>query len=480
MQRRQVVPVFVYRSVSAIITAYGREESVEQTKAILESISDGVFTVDSNWKITSFNRAAEEITGISREEAIGRECSEVFRSSMCETACALRESMASGKPVLYRSGYIVDSDGERIPVSVSTAVLRDENGSVLGGAETFRDLSEIQSLQKQLYETYRVEDFVSRSPSMQKVFKIIPAVASSPATVLIQGETGTGKEVLARAIHSSGSRSGEPFVAVNCGALPDTLLESELFGYARGAFTGAAHSRQGKFEAAGRGTLFLDEIGDVSTAMQVKLLRVLQEKTITPLGSNEEIKVNARIICASNKNLSQLVESGEFRQDLFYRINVVKLDIPPLRERLEDIPQLLEALLKRHSFALGVDVKDYDPQILPLLMGYNWPGNVRELENFVERAVVLSREGLVSFGDLPPEIIPEKSVHHSDAGTLRNARADTEKQMIVQALENNRFNRTAAAAELGIHKTTLYRRIKALGISLPSSDGRSSNATNTT
>ncbi|MCD6587728.1 MAG: sigma 54-interacting transcriptional regulator [Candidatus Fermentibacteraceae bacterium] len=453
---------------------------MEQTKAILESISDGVFTVDSNWKITSFNRAAEEITGISREEAIGRECSEVFRSSMCETACALRESMASGKPVFYRSGYIVDSEGERIPVSVSTAVLRDENGVVLGGAETFRDLSEIQSLQNQLYETYRVEDFVSRSPSMQKVFKIIPAVASSPATVLIQGETGTGKEVLARAIHSSGSRSGEPFVAVNCGALPDTLLESELFGYARGAFTGAVDSRQGKFEAAGRGTLFLDEIGDVSTAMQVKLLRVLQEKTVTPLGSNEEIKVNARIICASNKNLSQLVESGEFRQDLFYRINVVKLEIPPLRKRLEDIPQLLEALLKRHSFALGVDVKDYDPQILPLLMGYKWPGNVRELENFVERAVVFSREGLVSFSDLPAEILPEKSVRHSDAGTLRSAKADTEKQMIVQALENNRFNRTAAAVELGIHKTTLYRRIKALGISLPNSDGRSSNATNTT
>jgi PAS domain S-box-containing protein len=453
---------------------------VDPTKAILESISDGVFTVDSNWKITSFNRAAEEITGISREEAIGRECSEVFRSSMCETACALRESMASGKPVLCRSGYIVDSDGERIPVSVSTAVLRDENGVVLGGAETFRDLSEIQNLQNQLHEIYRVEDFVSRSPSMQKVFRIIPAVASSPATVLIQGETGTGKEVLARAIHSSSSRKNEPFVAVNCGALPDALLESELFGFVRGAFTGAVSSRQGKFTAAGRGTLFLDEIGDVSTAMQVKLLRVLQEKTVTPLGSNEEIKVNARIICASNRDLSQLVKSGEFRQDLFYRINVVKLDIPPLRERLEDIPQLLEALLSRHSLAMGVDVKGYDPRILPLLTGYTWPGNVRELENFVERAVVFSRGEIVSFSDLPPEILPGKDVRHSDAGTLRSARADTEKQMILQALENNRFNRTAAAAELGVHKTTLYRRIKALGIALPDSDGRSSNATNTT
>jgi PAS domain S-box-containing protein len=450
---------------------------VDPTKAILESISDGVFTVDSNWKITSFNRAAEEITGIPRKEATGRECSEVFRSSMCENACALRESMVSGKPVLCRSGYIVDSDGERIPVSVSTAVLRDENGIVLGGAEIFRDLSEIENLQNQLNEVYRVEDFVSRSPSMQKIFRLIPAVASSPATVLIQGETGTGKEVLARAVHSSGSRKGEPFVAVNCGALPDALLESELFGYSRGAFTGAVDNRKGKFEAAGKGTLFLDEIGDVSTAMQIKLLRVLQEKTVTPLGSNRDVKVDARIICATNRDLSQLVKSGGFRQDLYYRINVVKLEIPPLRDRLEDIPQLLEALLEKHSFALGVDVKGYDFQILPLLMGYHWPGNVRELENFVERAVVFAGGSHISFNDLPVEILPEKAVRLSDAGTLRSARADTEKQMIFQALKNNQFNRTAAAGELGIHKTTLYRRIKALGISLPGTDGRSRNAT---
>ena len=446
---------------------------MDSTKAILESISDGVFTVDSNWKITSFNRAAEEITGISRQEAIGRECSEVFRSSMCETACALRESMFTGKQVRCRAGYIVDSEGDRIPISVSTAVLRDENGKVLGGAETFRDLSEIENLQNQLQSRYQVGDLVSRSSAMQKVFKLIPAVASSPATVLIQGETGTGKEVLARAIHSSGSRKDEPFIAVNCGALPDALLESELFGYRRGAFTGAVSDRKGKFIAAGAGTLFLDEIGDVSIAMQIKLLRVLQEKTVTPLGANEAVPVKARIICATNRDIATMVQSGDFRQDLFYRINVVRLQIPPLRERPEDIPQLLDVLLEKHCFAQGIDMKQYDPQILSLLLGYQWPGNIRELENFVERAIVLSAGHEITIQDLPAEILPVQRKEASVSSTMRGARADTEKQMILAALKNNRFNRTSAALELGIHKTTLYRRIKALGISLPEVDGRS-------
>ncbi|MCK5841729.1 MAG: sigma-54-dependent Fis family transcriptional regulator, partial [Candidatus Sabulitectum sp.] len=320
---------------------------------------------------------------------------------------------------------------------------------------------------------YQVGDLVSRSSAMQKVFKLIPAVASSPATVLIQGETGTGKEVLARAIHSSGSRKDEPFIAVNCGALPDALLESELFGYRRGAFTGAVSDRKGKFIAAGAGTLFLDEIGDVSIAMQIKLLRVLQEKTVTPLGANEAVPVKARIICATNRDIATMVQSGDFRQDLFYRINVVRLQIPPLRERPEDIPQLLDVLLEKHCFAQGIDMKQYDPQILSLLLGYQWPGNIRELENFVERAIVLSAGHEITIQDLPAEILPVQRKEASVSSTMRGARADTEKQMILAALKNNRFNRTSAALELGIHKTTLYRRIKALGISLPEVDGRS-------
>ncbi len=447
------------------------------TDAILESISEGVFTVDDRWTITSFNRAAEEITGISREEAVGRQCSEVFRSSMCEIACALRESMATGKPVRSRAGYIVNAEGDRIPVSVSTAVLRDDMGNVLGGAETFRDMSDLERLKNQLHEKYSVGDLVSRSPSMQNLFRLIPAVASSPSTVLIQGETGTGKEVMARAIHSEGSRSEEPFIAVNCGALPDSLLESELFGYRKGAFTGASADRNGRFIAAAGGTLFLDEIGEISTAMQVKLLRVLQERSVTPLGSNDALPVHARVICATNRDLDEMVLTGEFRRDLFYRINVVKLLIPPLRERPEDIPQLLDTLIRKHCLSQGKDVLDYDSAILPILMGYSWPGNVRELENMVERAILLSPEGVIDISSLPGEILPLREVHGSGQSDLKSARGEAERQRILASLVSNDFSRESAARELGIHKTTLYRRMKALGIPLPEKDGRSRQAT---
>ncbi len=449
---------------------------MDHTEAVLDSISEGVFTVDPQWRITSFNRAAAEITGISREEALGKPCSEVFRSSMCEAACALRESMATGEPVLCRSGYIVNSMGERIPVSVSTAVLRDGGGRVLGGAETFRDMSEVEGLKNQLKGIYTAGDLVSRSPGMRRLFSLIPAVAASPSTVLIQGETGTGKEVLARAVHSEGPRAGEPFLAVNCGALPDTLLESELFGYEKGAFTGAERAREGRFVAAGGGTLFLDEIGDVSMQMQVKLLRVLQERRVTPLGSNDPVPVRARVVCATNRDLDRLVESGEFRRDLFYRINVVRLALPPLRDRAVDIPELLSSLIEKHCLAQGMDPMDYSPEILPVLMAYRWPGNVRELENVVERAILLSPGGTIGPSALPEEILPP-SGKKREAATMRAVRAEAEERLIESALAACGNNRTAAAARLGIHKTTLYRRMKALGMELPDSDGRSLNAT---
>ncbi len=447
---------------------------MDHTEAILESISAGVFTVDVHWRITSFNRAAEEITGIPREEALGKPCSEVFRSSMCEAACALRESMATGEPVRCRAGYIVNSQGERIPVSVSTAVLRDGGGRVLGGAETFRDLSEVERLKDQLHQRHSAGDMVSRSPLMLRIFKLLPAVASSPSTVLIQGETGTGKEVLARAIHSEGPRAHRPFMAVNCGALPDTLLESELFGYRKGAFTGAERDTPGRFTAAGAGTLFLDEIGEVSPAMQVKLLRVLQERTVTPLGSSEPLPVGARVICATNRDLETMVETGDFRSDLYYRINVVRLVIPPLRERPEDIPELLQSLLEKHCGEQGMDNPGFDPAILPVLAAHSWPGNVRELENLVERALMLSPGGRIGLADLPESIAP---VGRTPKGTIRSARMEAERQTILSALAGNGNSRTAAARELGIHKTTLYRRMRALGIPLPGDDGRSGNAT---
>lgn len=443
----------------------------ESTEAILESISDGVFTVDKNWNITSFNRAAEVITGISRQEAMGRQCCDVFRSSMCETGCALHKTLKTGKPVIGRSGYIVDIRGNRIPISVSTAVLRDRKGKITGGAETFRDLSEVEDLRKELEGRFSVGDLVSRSPLMELIFEIIPAVAQSPSTVLILGETGTGKELVAKTIHSLSPWWEGPFMAVNCGALPDTLLESELFGYKTGAFTGAVKDKPGRFAMAGKGTIFLDEIGEVSQAMQVRLLRVLQEKTFEPLGSTASEKLRARIITATNKDLVKLVREDTFRQDLYYRINVVRLEIPPLRKRKEDIPLLAENFIKRFNRLQNREITGIESQALSLLMAHDWPGNIRELENVIERAFIMCRSGEIRMEHLPPEFI-----HHDDKTLtnrdIRNARKNLEVRAISEAIKNNNYNRQAAARELGIHKSTLFRKIKELGIDLPGRDGR--------
>lgn len=442
------------------------------TEAILESISDGVFTVDSDWRITSFNRAAMLITGVDSQEAIGRLCSDVFRSSMCESHCALRETMKTSRPVIGKSGYIIRSDGNRIPISTSTAVLRDSRGSITGGVEIFRDLSEVEALRHELEGKGRTGEIVSRSPLMERIFEIIPAVAMSPSTVLIQGETGTGKELLARTIHSLGPWRDGPFVAVNCGALPDTLLESELFGYKVGAFTGAFKDKPGRFALARNGTLFLDEIGEVSPALQARLLRVLQDKTFEPLGSVSQESTDARIIAATNADLREEVRSGKFREDLYYRVNVVRIDLPPLRLRKEDIPLLTAGFVEKFNLLHGMNIRGVSSEALSLFMAHDWPGNIRELENVVERAFVMCSEGYIGVGHLPEELTAASALSSIDPGN-RRAHQLLDARMITAALERNGFNRTAAARELGIHKSTLFRRMKRLGLLLPERDGRS-------
>jgi len=444
------------------------------TDAILESISDGVFTVDLNWRINSFNRAAEVITGISRKDAIGRFCSEVFRSNMCETDCALRKTLKNGKPIIGRSGYIIDEDGGRIPISLSTAVLKNSSGQVMGGAETFRDLSEIETLRHELEGRSHVGEIVSRSPLMQRLFEVIPAIAASPSTVLITGETGTGKELMARTVHALSRRSKGPFVALNCGALPDTLLESELFGYKAGAFTGATKDKPGRFALAKGGTLFLDEIGDVSPALQVRLLRVLQEHSFEPLGGTETIPTDVRIIVATNRDLTELTKNGTFREDLYYRINVVRIELPPLRRRKEDIPLLVEQLIAKYNRLHHATVRGISQETLSLLMAHDWPGNVRELENIIERAFIVCPDGMIEMSHLPDGMTSHDN-RSSVPTALQDARSQMESQAIRTALERNGFNRLAAARELGMHKSTLFRKIKQLGITLPEKDGRSTH-----
>jgi PAS domain S-box-containing protein len=442
------------------------------TEAILESISDGVFTVDTQWRITSFNRAAEEITGIKRQEAMGRICSEVFRCSMCETECALRRTMQNGKPIIGKSGYIIGADGKRLPISVSTAVLKDAQGNVVGGAETFRDLSEVEALRRELEGRTQIGDLVSRSPLMQRVFEVLPAIAGSPSTVLICGETGTGKELMARTIHSLSHHRKGPFVAVSCGALPDTLLESELFGYKAGAFTGAVKDKPGRFALARGGTLFLDEIGEISPALQVRLLRVLQERTYEPLGAVRSETSNARIIAATNKDLAAETRQGNFREDLYYRINVVRVELPPLRSRKEDIPLLTEHFIDRFNRLRPTSIRGITGEALSLLMAHHWPGNIRELENVIERSFILCDKPLIGIAHLPEEMTAHGKLKNRTP-SMRSARELLDAQAICSALVRNANNRLAAARELGIHKSTLFRKIKKLGIVLPEKNGRS-------
>ncbi len=433
------------------------------TEAILESISDGVFTVGPDWTVTSFNRAAEEITGIPRAEALGRPCADVFRSSMCEGGCALRKTLQTGKPVIGKTGYIVTVQGNRVPVSVSTAVLRGADGRIAGGAETFRDLSELEALRQELDGKSRAGSLESRSPLLQRIFEVLPAIAASASTVLLQGETGTGKEVVARTIHALSPRSRGPFVAINCGALPDTLLESELFGYRAGAFTGALQNKPGRFALARGGTLFLDEIGEVSPALQVRLLRVLQERVYEPLGSTRPEKADIRVVVATNRNLAELVRAGVFREDLYYRVNVVRIELPPLRKRMEDLPMLLGQFVEHFNRMQKRRLRGFAPEALSVLLAHSWPGNIRELENVVERAFVLCREGWIGIAHLPEELVARRGEADVPAMDLRSVRESREAQAIRDALRRHAGNRLAAARDLGIHKTTLFRRLKRLG-----------------
>lgn len=441
------------------------------TDAILESISDGVFTVDREWKVTSFNRSAETITGIPREEAIGHHCSDVFRSSLCGENCPLHQTLRDGRPQIGKSAFFISAEGDRIPISISTAVLRDESGTIIGGAETFRDLSEVETLHQELEERYSLGDLVSHSPRMRQLFEIIPAIASSPSNVLILGETGTGKEVMARAVHQHSLRSDGPFVAVSCGALPDSLLESELFGYKVGAFTGANKDKPGRFALAKGGTLFLDEIGEVTPALQVRLLRVLQERTYEPLGSVESERADVRVIAATNRDLSALVKNGEFREDLFYRINIARLELPPLRNRKEDIPVLVNRFIDKFNTLMRKNIQGLAPEALSFLIAYDWPGNIRELENTIERAFIVCNSDVIDISHLPPELLAGAK-GEAPVAEMKSAHRILDVQAIQSALKNNNYNRLAAARELGIHKTTLFRKIKKLGISLPEQDGR--------
>jgi PAS domain S-box-containing protein len=431
---------------------------------ILNSIADGVFTIDRDRNITSFNKAAEKITGISKKQAIGQKCFDVLRANICQTECALEKTLQTGKELIDLPISVINNKGRTVTVSISTAVLKDSRGKVIGGVETFRDLTSLEVLRKEMSKRYTFQDIISKNHEIQKIFDVLPDIAESDSTVLIQGPSGSGKELFARAIHNLSLRMKKPYITVNCGALPDTLLESELFGYVKGAFTDAKKDKPGRFARAEGGTIFLDEIAEISNALQVKLLRVLQEKEYEPLGATASQKANVRIISATNKDLSALLARGTFREDLYYRINVVKIELPTLASRREDIPLLVDHFIQQLNIKKGRRIMGIPHEVLSMFMEYDFPGNVRELENIIEHAFVLCHGSQIKREHLPKEFVNKFREDTRGASKPFGRLRETETHEIIDALRRHGGNRSRAAEELGIDKSTLWRKMKKYNI----------------
>ncbi len=440
-----------------------KEKQFYQT--ILNSVADGVFTVDKEWHITSFNSAAERITGVKAEDAIGKRCSDVFHANICERGCALRQTLKSGNEQIDLPARILSNQGRSIPISISTAAMRDANGELLGAVETFRDLSAIEQLRREITQQYTFEDIVGKSEAFRKIFSILPDIAESESTVLIEGPSGSGKELLARAVHNLSTRRKEPYVVVNCGTLPVNLFESELFGYVQGAFTDAKRSKPGRMSLAEGGTVFFDEVSELPAATQVKLLRVLQEREYEPLGDTKTRRANVRVVAATNRKLADLVSQGKFRDDLYFRLAVVRLNIPPLRERRGDIPYLVEHFVQRFNAKRGKNIGGVTPQVMEYLMRHDFPGNARELENIIEYGFVLCHNRLIDVGHLPENVAQQSQSAPPAAPTKSASKLEwAESDIIQSALSSTGGHIANTAKELGISRTTLWRKMKKYGL----------------
>lgn len=435
-----------------------RDPEADWHATILDSVADGVFTVDEHFRITSFNRAAEQITGYSREEAVGRPCNEIFRADICDTRCALRRTFETGEPLVNIRVGALNRDGRQIPISISTAILRGHDG----GVETFRDLSTEESLRQKVRASAEPPGVIGRHPRLQRIYDILPDVAASEATVLIQGPSGSGKGLLASTIHAMSPRRDAPFIKTSCAALPENLLESELFGYKKGAFTDARQDKPGRIAAAHGGTLFLDEIGDVPLSVQVKLLRFLQEREYEPLGANRAVRADVRVVAATNRDLAQLIKEGRFREDLYYRLKVVHFELPSLAERKDDIPLLVDRFIDRQNRRTGKGLLGVTDDALRCLQAHDYPGNVRELENAIEHAFVICHEGWIEPRHLPPWVCHCEE-EKPEAPVIADPRGAAQAEVIRRTLSRHNGNRLAAAKELGMHRATLWRWLRKMG-----------------
>jgi PAS domain S-box-containing protein len=432
----------------------------ETIYSIIRGLALPFFVVDNDNKIIFFNEPLEKLTGYSEQEVLGKPCHEILRSEICKEHCPLKETMATGRDAVNLEMTIQRKNDLPIPVRITTSVIKDKEGKVIGGMESFRDISFLKALRKEIREKYTYHKIVSRNKKILETLDDLTDIAASDATVLIQGESGTGKELFANALHELSPRKDKPFIKVNRGALPETLLESELFGYKRGAFTDAKKDKPGRFQLAEGGTIFLDEIGEISKNIQVKLLRALEKKEYEPLGSVQTEKANVRIIAASNRNLRVLVQSGDFREDLYYRLNVITLNISPLRERKEDIPLLIEHFMDSFNQTVEGKINGISTPAMKLLLNHGYPGNVRELENIIEHAFILCRENYIAPKHLP-DYLTDRFPRQTVKGKKLEELVDSfEKELIEETLKQYGGNIERVAEELGVHRSTLWRKMK--------------------
>ncbi len=425
--------------------------------AIFNSNIEGTFTIDYDWNITSFNLSAEKITGYKKNEAVGMKCWDVFKSSICRNGCHMEQTIHKGKSTIGNELEIQNKSGMKVPIKVNSGILLNNKNEKIGAVETFIDISEIKNLSAHLKKEFGYANIIGKNKELDKIYRILESVSGTDSSVLITGESGTGKELAARAIHIYSERKSGPFIAVNCSAFVENLIESELFGHEKGAFTGAIQSRPGRFELAQGGTLFLDEIGDLSLTIQTKLLRVLETRTFERVGGNKNIKMNSRIIAATNKDLLIEIKEGRFREDLFYRINVINIHLPPLRERMDDFPLLVNHFIKQFNERFSKSITHFSPAAYDCLERYSWKGNIRELENVIEHCFVLCRSEVIMPEHLPDRIrcLTTPLINKIDLGI-----EETEKRMILNTLNANKGNRLKTAEALRINPSTLWRKMK--------------------
>lgn len=430
---------------------------------ILDCLGLGVFAVDPEWNIVYFGREAERITGFNAREAMGCKCWEVFYTEFCNSRCYLQRAMRLGKTEVKKRVHFLSRDGRRVPLEITASVLRDARGRILGGVECFSDKLFTSGGQRPGAHV----DVIGRSAPMERLYATLSAISRTDAAVLLTGETGTGKGLFAHAIHVNSARRAGPFVNVNCAALPENLLESELFGYKKGAFTGAARDKPGLFEAASGGTMFLDEIGDLPSGLQAKLLQALEDGRFHPLGAVKPVSVDVRVLSATNRDLAARVASGQFRSDLYYRLRVLEIDLPPLRERPGDIDLLADHFLDLAAARYGRTSLAISPATRRALNAYPFPGNVRELKHAIEHAVILCPSETIEPAHLPAYIMSggeAPPTYAEPAKATARTIQDRERDMLVEALQENDFSIGRTALALGVNRTTLWRRMRKHGL----------------